>query len=94
MAWITFGRRDLKGIQTEIGSLLRPDTFNPALRAQRNEPEEEEVEQEITQEESQPETIPNIRYVSHLVPIEYCDYSIVLHAVVKMKLLLSLMHSW
>ncbi|XP_053469015.1 protein phosphatase 1 regulatory subunit 36 [Ictalurus furcatus] len=65
VAWITFGRRDLKGIQTEIGRLLRPDTFNPALRAQRNEPEEEEEEQEITQEESQPETIPSIRKSRH-----------------------------
>ncbi|KAB5530979.1 hypothetical protein PHYPO_G00135600 [Pangasianodon hypophthalmus] len=66
VAWVTFGRQDLKGIQTEIGRLLRPDTFNPALRAQSNGPEEEEEEQEITQKESQrPETIPSIRKSRH-----------------------------
>lgn len=67
MAWVTFGRQDLKGIQIEINRLLRPDTFNFALRAQMNEADEDEEEQEITQEESQPETIPSIRSVSHLV---------------------------
>ncbi|KAK2836553.1 hypothetical protein Q7C36_014422 [Tachysurus vachellii] len=65
VAWVTFGRRDLKGIQIEINRLLRPDTFNPALRAQRKEPEEEEEEQEITQTESQPKTIQNIRKSQH-----------------------------
>lgn len=67
MAWVTYGRQDLKGIQIEINRLLRPDTFNFALRAQMNEADEDEEEQEITQEESQPETIPSIRSVSHLV---------------------------
>ncbi|XP_060798087.1 protein phosphatase 1 regulatory subunit 36 [Neoarius graeffei] len=65
VAWVTFGRRDLKGIQTLIGCLLRPDTFNPALRAQRKEPEEEEEEKDSTQKESQPETSPSIRKSWH-----------------------------
>ncbi|GAA6099092.1 protein phosphatase 1 regulatory subunit 36 [Tachysurus ichikawai] len=62
VAWVTFGRRDLKGIQIEINRLLRPDTFNPALRAQRKEPEEEEEEQET---ESQSKTIQSIRKSRH-----------------------------
>lgn len=68
MAWVTFGRRDLKGIQIEINRLLRPDTFNPALRAQRKEPEEEEEEQET---ESQSKTIQSIRSMSQPVPEFY-----------------------
>ncbi|KAG7317008.1 hypothetical protein KOW79_019306 [Hemibagrus wyckioides] len=62
VAWVTFGRQDLKGIQIEINRLLRPDTFNFALRAQMNEADEDE---EITQEESQPKTIPSIRKSRH-----------------------------
>ncbi|KAK3512129.1 hypothetical protein QTP70_031241 [Hemibagrus guttatus] len=65
VAWVTFGRHDLKGIQIEINRLLRPDTFNFALRAQINEAEEEEEEQEITQEENQTKTIPSSRKSRH-----------------------------
>ncbi|KAI5091690.1 protein phosphatase 1 regulatory subunit 36, partial [Silurus meridionalis] len=66
VAWVTFERQDLKGIQTEIGCLLYPDMCNPALRTQRNEPdEEEEDEQEITQKERQSKTIPSIRTCRH-----------------------------
>ncbi|XP_058843990.1 protein phosphatase 1 regulatory subunit 36-like isoform X3 [Acipenser ruthenus] len=32
VAWVTFRRKDLKGIQEEVGRLLRSDTFNPAIR--------------------------------------------------------------
>ncbi|KAL6457133.1 hypothetical protein MHYP_G00340960 [Metynnis hypsauchen] len=55
VAWVTFGRRDLKGIQAEIGHLFRSDTFNPALRIEKEEPEQDEEEQEITQTEGQSE---------------------------------------
>ncbi|TSK31332.1 Protein phosphatase 1 regulatory subunit 36 [Bagarius yarrelli] len=58
VAWVTFERQDLKGIQFEVGRLLRPDTFNPDLRVQRNGPK---VGQEITKKESQSGTIPSIR---------------------------------
>ncbi|KAI4891664.1 hypothetical protein NFI96_024426, partial [Prochilodus magdalenae] len=53
VAWVTFGRRDLKGIQAEIGRLFRSDTFNPALRVEEEELVQEEKEQEITQTEGQ-----------------------------------------
>ncbi|XP_068566733.1 protein phosphatase 1 regulatory subunit 36 [Cebidichthys violaceus] len=32
VAWVTFGRRDLKDIQDEVGRLLYSDTFNTAVR--------------------------------------------------------------
>nr|XP_015212543.1 PREDICTED: protein phosphatase 1 regulatory subunit 36 isoform X1 [Lepisosteus oculatus] len=32
VAWVTFRRKDLKGIQEEVGRLLRSDTFNHAVR--------------------------------------------------------------
>lgn len=50
----------------EIGRLLRPDTFNPVLRAQRNEADEDEDEEEISQKESQTGSIPSTRSVSNL----------------------------
>ncbi|XP_053348856.1 protein phosphatase 1 regulatory subunit 36 [Clarias gariepinus] len=65
VAWVTFGRQNLKDIQTEIGCLMRPDMFNPALRALRNKPEEEEEEHEKTQKKSQSATIPSIRKPRH-----------------------------
>ncbi|XP_076865199.1 protein phosphatase 1 regulatory subunit 36 isoform X2 [Brachyhypopomus gauderio] len=55
VAWVTFGRQDLKGIQAEIGYLFRSDAFNPALRAQGAEPEGEEEEPVTTQKEGQSE---------------------------------------
>lgn len=32
MAWVTFGRKDLRDIQEEVGRLLYSDTFNTAVR--------------------------------------------------------------
>ncbi|KAM4631480.1 protein phosphatase 1 regulatory subunit 36 [Polymixia lowei] len=32
VAWVTFDRTDLRCIEEEVGSLLRSDAFNPALR--------------------------------------------------------------
>lgn len=32
MAWVTFGRRDLKDIQEEVGRLLYSDSFNMAVK--------------------------------------------------------------
>ncbi|KAM7373429.1 hypothetical protein PAMP_008280 [Pampus punctatissimus] len=32
VAWVTFGRKDLRDIQEEVGRLLYSDTFNTALR--------------------------------------------------------------
>lgn len=32
MAWVTFGRKDLRDIQEEVGRLLYSDTFNLAVR--------------------------------------------------------------
>lgn len=32
MAWVTFGRKDLRDIQEEVGRLLYSDTFNAAVR--------------------------------------------------------------
>ena len=40
VAWVTFGRRDLRGIQQEVGRLLRSDTFNPARRTRQEDPGE------------------------------------------------------
>lgn len=74
VAWVTFGRRDLKKIQAEIGHLFRSDTFNPALRVEEEEPEQEEEKQEITQTEGQSEpkesrqTVPANRSESYQVP--------------------------
>uniref|UniRef100_A0A3B1JTU4 Protein phosphatase 1 regulatory subunit 36 n=1 Tax=Astyanax mexicanus TaxID=7994 RepID=A0A3B1JTU4_ASTMX len=42
VAWVTFGRKDLNEIQTEIGHLFRSDTFNPVQRDEEEESEEEE----------------------------------------------------
>ncbi|XP_035385244.1 protein phosphatase 1 regulatory subunit 36 [Electrophorus electricus] len=56
VAWVTFGRQDLKGIQAEIGHLFRSDLFNPALRPQGKEPEGEQEELQTTQKEGQSET--------------------------------------
>ncbi|XP_072530997.1 protein phosphatase 1 regulatory subunit 36 [Salminus brasiliensis] len=50
VAWVTFGRKDLKGIQAEIGHLFRSNTFNPVLRAEAEE-ESEQDEEGITQTE-------------------------------------------
>lgn len=50
----------------EIGRLLRPDTFNPVLRAQGNEADEGEDEEEISQKGSQTGSIPSTRSVSNL----------------------------
>ncbi|XP_051949481.1 protein phosphatase 1 regulatory subunit 36 isoform X2 [Xyrauchen texanus] len=44
--WVTFERRDLKGIQVEIGRLFRSDTFNVARRTQVEESEEEQEDQD------------------------------------------------
>lgn len=77
VAWVTFRWRDLESIQLETGRLFRLDAFNPALRSQRKK---EEEKQEITQKES---NTHRIRSVSLLVP-EYCNYSIVLHFVIKL----------
>ena len=32
MAWVTFGRKNLRDIQEEVGRLLYSDTFNTAVR--------------------------------------------------------------
>lgn len=32
MAWVTFGRKDLRDIQEEVGRLLYSDTFNTAVK--------------------------------------------------------------
>ncbi|XP_048849070.1 protein phosphatase 1 regulatory subunit 36 isoform X2 [Brienomyrus brachyistius] len=42
-AWLTFGRKDLLGIQQEVGRLMRSDTFNPALRVRRSGSVEEPI---------------------------------------------------
>ncbi|XP_066531841.1 protein phosphatase 1 regulatory subunit 36 isoform X2 [Hoplias malabaricus] len=55
VAWVTFERKDLNGIQTEIGRLFRSDTFNPALRVEEEEPEQEKKEPEVTQTNGQSE---------------------------------------
>ena len=32
VAWVTFGRKDLRDIQEEVGRLLYSDTFNTAMK--------------------------------------------------------------
>ncbi|TRY93728.1 hypothetical protein DNTS_028761 [Danionella cerebrum] len=44
VVWVTFERRDLKAIQTEIGRLFRSDTFNPTLRCFDESESQSEVE--------------------------------------------------
>lgn len=56
-AWVTFERRDLKGIQIEIGRLFRSDTFNPALRTESEECDEKQKDQESCQNEGQSEVM-------------------------------------
>lgn len=56
-AWVTFERRDLKGIQIEIGRLFRSDTFNPALRTETGECDEKQKDQESSQNDGQSEVM-------------------------------------
>ncbi|CAB1321086.1 unnamed protein product, partial [Coregonus sp. 'balchen'] len=54
VAWVTFSRKDLKGIQEEVGRLLRSDTFNPSLRT-RVEATEDTLAQDSSTKEGQTE---------------------------------------
>ncbi|KAA0710304.1 hypothetical protein E1301_Tti018791 [Triplophysa tibetana] len=56
-AWVTFERRDLKGIQIEIGRLFRSDTFNPALRTESEECDEKRKDQDSSKNEGQSEVM-------------------------------------
>lgn len=56
-AWVTFERRDLKGIQIEIGRLFRSDTFNPALRTESEECDEKQKDQDSSNNEGQSEVM-------------------------------------
>ncbi|XP_056597714.1 protein phosphatase 1 regulatory subunit 36 [Triplophysa dalaica] len=56
-AWVTFERRDLKGIQIEIGRLFRSDTFNPALRTESEECDEKQKDQDSSKNEGQSEVM-------------------------------------
>ncbi|XP_031442082.1 protein phosphatase 1 regulatory subunit 36 [Clupea harengus] len=52
VAWVTFNRKDLRGIQEEVGRLLRSDTFNPTLNAR--EPEGSEGQEEDKADPKEP----------------------------------------
>ncbi|KAM6958749.1 protein phosphatase 1 regulatory subunit 36 [Aplochiton taeniatus] len=55
VAWVTFGRKDLRLIQKEVGRLLRSDTFNPALRTKTEEPAESATQDSSAAKEGQAE---------------------------------------
>ncbi|XP_041932547.1 protein phosphatase 1 regulatory subunit 36 isoform X1 [Alosa sapidissima] len=55
-AWVTFGRKDLKGIQEEVGRLLRSDTFNPTLNGKESERSENQEESKANPKEPSPVT--------------------------------------
>ncbi|KAL0962472.1 hypothetical protein UPYG_G00340450 [Umbra pygmaea] len=65
VAWVTFGRKDLRGIQEEVGRLLSSDTFNPALRT-RVEDVEDNLAQDTSSKEGQTE--PKEPTQSHNAP--------------------------
>ncbi|XP_010872130.2 protein phosphatase 1 regulatory subunit 36 isoform X2 [Esox lucius] len=53
VAWVTFSRNDLRGIQEEVGRLLRSDTFNPALRTRVDATEDTLLAQDTYSKEGQ-----------------------------------------
>ncbi|XP_062385539.1 protein phosphatase 1 regulatory subunit 36 isoform X2 [Sardina pilchardus] len=55
-AWVTFGRKDLEGIQEEVGRLLRSDTFNPTLNVKESERSENQEESKANSKEPSPVT--------------------------------------
>uniref|UniRef100_A0AAZ3STL2 Protein phosphatase 1 regulatory subunit 36 n=1 Tax=Oncorhynchus tshawytscha TaxID=74940 RepID=A0AAZ3STL2_ONCTS len=65
VAWVTFSRKDLRGIQEEVGRLLRSDTFNPALRT-RIDATEDSLAQDSSTKEGQTE--PKVHTQSHNAP--------------------------
>lgn len=69
VAWVTFSRKDLRGIQEEVGRLLRSDTFNPALRT-RIDATEDNLAQDSSTKEGQTE--PKVHTQSHNAPEQRC----------------------
>lgn len=65
VAWVTFERQGLKEIQAEIGTLLRSDTFNPALRAQNEEEELQENVKTRSQTKNR-KSVTNTRLFTHI----------------------------
>ncbi|XP_029587339.1 protein phosphatase 1 regulatory subunit 36 [Salmo trutta] len=65
VAWVTFSRKELRGIQEEVGRLLRSDTFNPALRT-RIDATEDTLAQDSSTKEGQTE--PKVHTQSHNAP--------------------------
>ncbi|MBN3275169.1 PPR36 phosphatase, partial [Polyodon spathula] len=55
VVWVTFRRKDLKGIQEEVGRLLRSDTFNPAIRVRQASEEQSKKKTTVTGKVCPPE---------------------------------------
>ncbi|KAL2080218.1 hypothetical protein ACEWY4_024011 [Coilia grayii] len=55
VAWVTFGRKDLRGIQEEVSRLLRSDTFNPTMKIK--DPESSEGQEENKPEPKEPSLV-------------------------------------